>query len=117
VPEVQGDGVVERSSTVSAGTRVWFSTSAGMAVGGGSLAGAVAVAGTDLVPVTDAVLDAAIAALGCRPSPPGWRPSWRARLSPGERVLVLGAGGAVGQASLGAAGTSTSSSDAVPPRC
>jgi NADPH:quinone reductase-like Zn-dependent oxidoreductase len=28
---------------------------------------------------------------------------WRARLSPGERVLVLGAGGAVGQAALGAA--------------
>src|SRR4051812_49884262 len=29
--------------------------------------------------------------------------TWRAQLQPGERVLVLGGGGAVGQAALGAA--------------
>jgi NADPH:quinone reductase-like Zn-dependent oxidoreductase len=103
VPGVQGVGVVERSGTVPAGTRVWFSTSAGMAAGDGSLAEACAVADTDLVPVTDAVPDAAVAALGLSAVAAWMCLSWRARLSPGERVLVLGAGGAVGQAALGAA--------------
>ena len=35
-------------------------------------------------------------ASGCPASRRGWRSTWRAGLRPGERVLVLGAGGAVG---------------------
>ena len=36
VPGVQGVGTVERSGVLDAGTRVWFSTSAGMTPGDGS---------------------------------------------------------------------------------
>lgn len=103
VPGVQGVGVVERSGRVPAGTRVWFPTTAGMAPGDGALAERCVVADADLVPITAGVGDAALAALGLSAVAAWMSLTWRAHLQTGERVLVLGAGGAVGQAAVGAA--------------
>jgi NADPH:quinone reductase-like Zn-dependent oxidoreductase len=103
VPGVQGVGVVEESDALAAGTRVWFATSAGMVDGDGSLAPWCAVADDDLVPVDADVTDAALAALGLSAVAAWMSLTWRAGLRPGERVLVLGGGGAVGQSAIGAA--------------
>ncbi|SOD98262.1 quinone oxidoreductase family protein [Blastococcus haudaquaticus] len=104
VPGVQGVGVVEESAAHAPGTRVWFATSAGMAPGDGSLGERCAVRDADLVPVDADLPDPHLAALGLS-AVAAWRIlADRARLRPGETVLVLGAGGAVGQASVGAAG-------------
>jgi NADPH:quinone reductase-like Zn-dependent oxidoreductase len=103
VPGVQGVGVVERSDVLPEGTRVWFATSAGMAAGDGSLAERCAVPDADLVPLESDVPDASIAALGLSAVAAWMALTWRGRLQQGERVLVLGAGGAVGQAAVGAA--------------
>jgi NADPH:quinone reductase-like Zn-dependent oxidoreductase len=103
VPGVQGVGVVERSATHAPGTRVWFATSAGMAPGDGSLGERCAVRESDVVPVTAEVADPALAALGLSGVAAWVILSARARLRAGEHVLVLGAGGAVGQAAVGAA--------------
>ncbi len=103
VPGVQGVGVVEESDALPAGTRVWFATSAGMVDGDGSLASWCAVADDDLVPVDAEVTDAALAALGLSAVAAWMSLTWRAGLRPGERVLVLGGGGAVGQSAIGAA--------------
>ncbi|GAA1124276.1 zinc-binding dehydrogenase [Kribbella jejuensis] len=116
VPGVQGVGVVEESATVAPGTRVFFATSAGMAPGDGSLAERAAVPDEDLVALPterdgeptgesgDAgVADAAVAAIGLS-GVAGWMTlTWRAGMQVGERVLVLGGGGAVGQVAIGAA--------------
>jgi NADPH:quinone reductase-like Zn-dependent oxidoreductase len=103
VPGVQGVGVVERSGVLPAGTRVWFASSAGMAPGDGSLAERCAVPDADVVPLSADVSDASIAALGLSAVAAWMALTWRGRLQPGERVLVLGAGGAVGQVAVGAA--------------
>jgi NADPH:quinone reductase-like Zn-dependent oxidoreductase len=103
VPGVQGVGVVERSDALPAGTRVWFAASAGMAPGDGSLAERCAVPDDDVVPIAADVPDAALAALGLSGVAAWMALTWRGRLQPGERVLVLGAGGAVGQAAVGTA--------------
>ena len=103
VPGTQGVGVVERSSAVAPGTRVFFATSAGIAPGDGSLAERCAVPDDAVVPLPDAVRDLDAAALGLS-AVAAWRClTDRGRLAPGERVLVLGAGGAVGQVAIGAA--------------
>jgi NADPH:quinone reductase-like Zn-dependent oxidoreductase len=103
VPGVQGVGVVERSGVLPEGTRVWFASSAGMAPGDGSLAERCVVPDADVVPLSADVSDASIAALGLSAVAAWMALTWRGRLQPGERVLVLGAGGAVGQAAVGAA--------------
>lgn len=103
VPGVQGVGTVERSAVLDAGTRVWFATSAGMAPGDGSLAELCVVPDTDLVPLESPVPDSMVAALGLSAVAAWMALTGRARLQPRERVLVLGAGGAVGQAAVGAA--------------
>jgi len=103
VPGVQGVGVVEESTTLPVGTRVWFATSAGMVDGDGSLAPLCAVPDDDLVPVTAPVEDTALAALGLSAVAAWMSLTWRAGLGAGERVLVLGGGGAVGQSAIGAA--------------
>ena len=103
VPGVQGVGVVEDSGALPAGTRVWFVTSAGMAAGDGSLAERCAVADDDLVPVSVALPDAALGALGHSAVAAWMALTWRGGLRPGEHVLVLGAGGVVGQVAVGAA--------------
>ena len=103
VPGVQGVGEVVASPSVAAGTRVFFPTSAGMVDGDGSLAELCAVPTHDLVPLQTGVPDTAVAALGLSAVAAWMALSWRAELRPGERVVVLGAGGAVGQAAIGSA--------------
>ena len=103
VPGVQGVGVVESSGRLPAGSRVWFATSAGMAPGDGGLAERCSVADDDLVPLATDAPDAAVAALGHSAVAAWMALTWRGRLQPGERVVVLGAGGAVGQVAVGAA--------------
>jgi NADPH:quinone reductase-like Zn-dependent oxidoreductase len=97
VPGVQGVGLLPD------GQQVWFATSAGMAAGDGSLAQLCSVADADLVPVDAVVNDESLAALGLSAIAAWMCLTWRARLRPGERVVVLGGGGAVGQSAIGAA--------------
>ena len=103
VPGVQGVGAVEQSGSLAEGTRVWFATSAGMAPGDGSLAGLCSVADVDVVPLEADVGDPVAAAIGLSGVAAWMALSWRGALQPGETVLVLGGGGAVGQAGIGAA--------------
>jgi NADPH:quinone reductase-like Zn-dependent oxidoreductase len=103
VPGVQGVGVVVASDWLAAGTRVWFATSAGMAPGDGSLAELCAVPDADVVPLAVDLPDPVTAALGLSAVAAWMALTWRGRLVAGERVLVLGAGGVVGQVALGAA--------------
>ncbi|CAI9412312.1 quinone oxidoreductase family protein [Nocardioides sp. T2.26MG-1] len=100
VPGVQGVGVVVTSPLHDPGTRVWFPTSAGMAPGDGSLAERAVADAADLVPITADVPDALVAALGYSAIAAWMSLTWRGELKPGERVLVLGAGGVVGQVAL-----------------
>jgi NADPH:quinone reductase-like Zn-dependent oxidoreductase len=103
VPGVQGVGVVEESAVVAPGTKVFFATSAGMSPGDGSFAERCAVPDVDLVVLDTAVPDTEVAARGLSAVAAWMVLTWRAQLQPGERVLVLGGGGAVGQAAIGAA--------------
>jgi NADPH:quinone reductase-like Zn-dependent oxidoreductase len=103
VPGVQGVGVVEQSAVVAPGTKVFFATQAGMAAGDGSFAEWCAVPDADLIALDTAVPDAEVAALGLSAVAAWMVLTWRARLQPGESVLVLGGGGAVGQVAIGAA--------------
>jgi NADPH:quinone reductase-like Zn-dependent oxidoreductase len=103
VPGVQGVGVVEQSAVVAPGTKVFFATSAGMSPGDGSFAERCAVPDADLIVLDTSVPDAQVAAIGLSGVAAWMVLTWRARLRPGERVLVLGGGGAVGQAAIGAA--------------
>jgi NADPH:quinone reductase-like Zn-dependent oxidoreductase len=103
VPGVQGVGVIESSSELAAVTRVWFATSAGMAPVDGSLAEFCAVRAADLVPLGSDVPDAVVAALGTSGIAAWMSLAWRAGLQVGERVVVLGASGAVGQVALAVA--------------
>ena len=103
VPGTQGVGVVERSGTYAPGSRVFVSATAGILPGDGSLAERCRVPDDDVVPVPDGVTDVEAAALGMSAVAAWMCLTDRARLQPGERVLVLGAGGAVGQVAVGAA--------------
>ena len=62
-----------------------------------------AVAADDVVPLDGAVADEDAAAIGTSGIAAWMCLTWRAGLQPGERVLVLGAGGTVGQAAVAAA--------------
>lgn len=103
VPGVQGVGVVERSAVLDEGARVFFSTTAGMTPGDGSLAERCVVPDEDVVAIDPDVDDASLAALGMSGVAAWVMLTARARLGAGETVLVLGGGGAVGQAAVGAA--------------
>ncbi len=103
VPGVQGVGRVLSSPAVASGTRVWFATSAGMAPGDGSMAPLAAVGAGEVVPLTAAVTDAHAAAIGTSGVAAWMALAWRAGLRPGERVVVLGASGVVGQVALAVA--------------
>lgn len=92
VPGVQGVGTAD-------GRAVWFPTSAGMRPGDGSMAAHVAVPAADLVPLPD-VDPALMAALGLSAVAAHMALSWRGELTVGEQVVVLGAGGVVGQAAV-----------------
>jgi len=93
VPGVQGVGT-------SDGRAVWFPTSAGMAPGDGSMAEAVAVPSADLVPLPDGASPTEVAALGLSAIAAYMALTWRGELVAGETVVVLGAGGVVGQAAI-----------------
>jgi NADPH:quinone reductase-like Zn-dependent oxidoreductase len=102
VPGVQGVGIVESGPGPAPGTRVWVSSQAGMAPVDGTLAELCAVPARDVVVLDADVADVVVAALGLS-GVAAWSSLVRARLEAGERVLVLGAGGAVGQAAIGVA--------------
>jgi NADPH:quinone reductase-like Zn-dependent oxidoreductase len=103
VPGVQGVGVIEDAGSMPAGQRVWFSGSAGMAPGDGSLAELCAVDQDAVLPLPDGLGDDLAAALGLSAVAAWLALSWRGRLKPGEHVLVLGASGTVGQVGIQAA--------------
>jgi NADPH:quinone reductase-like Zn-dependent oxidoreductase len=103
VPGGQGVGVVEASDVHPASTRVWFFATAGMQPGDGSMAELCRVPDSDVVPLADDVPDTLAAAIGLSGVAAWMALSWRAQLKAGERALVLGGGGAVGQTGIGAA--------------
>ena len=103
VPGVQGVGRVVQATSVPEGARVWFPTTAGMRPGDGSMAELARAPEAELVMLPDAVDDTLVAALGLS-AVAGWMAlTWRARMQAGEQVLVLGAGGVVGQVAVQAA--------------
>ncbi|TDD81538.1 zinc-binding alcohol dehydrogenase family protein [Actinomadura darangshiensis] len=93
VPGVQGVGTYE-------GRTVWFPTPAGMAPGDGSMAEAAAVPEAELVGLPDGVDPVLLAALGLSAVAAHMALTWRGGLAAGEQVVVLGAGGVVGQAAV-----------------
>jgi NADPH:quinone reductase-like Zn-dependent oxidoreductase len=103
VPGGQGVGVVESSDLHPVGARVWFFATAGMQPGDGSHAERCAVPDGDVVPIEAGVPDELAAAFGLSGIAAWMTLWWRARMQPGERVLVLGGGGAVGQVGIGVA--------------
>jgi len=100
VPGTQGVGVVEDAGSMPTGQRVWFSGSAGMAPGDGSMAEFCVADQEALMPVPDGLSDDLAAALGLSAIASWMALSWRGRLKPGEHVLVLGASGTVGQVGI-----------------
>jgi NADPH:quinone reductase-like Zn-dependent oxidoreductase len=93
VPGVQGVGTVD-------GRAVWFPTSAGMAPGDGSMAERVVIPRRDLVDLPAGVEPTLMAALGLSAVAALMGLTFRGELQAGERVIVLGAGGVVGQAAV-----------------
>lgn len=93
VPGVQGVGTVGDRA-------VWFPTSAGMRPGDGSMASVVAVPEAELVALPDDVDPVLMAALGLSAVAAHLALTWRGELARGEQVIVLGAGGAVGQVAV-----------------
>ncbi|MBL7256120.1 quinone oxidoreductase family protein [Paractinoplanes lichenicola] len=94
VPGVQGVG--RRDD----GTPVWFATSAGMRPGDGSMAAEVAIPYVDVVPLPPAAPLTLIAALGLSAVAAHAALTRTGGLAEGEVVVVLGAGGVVGQAAI-----------------
>jgi NADPH2:quinone reductase len=93
VPGVQGVGHLPD------GTAVWFATSAGMRPGDGSMAGAVTVPAGDVVVLPPGAPLQLVAALGL--SAAAAHEALHAAGDPaGRDVVVLGAGGVVGQAAI-----------------
>ncbi len=103
VPGVQGVGEVLHGDSLVPGTRVWFNTDAGMRPGNGSLAEMAVVDETETVGLPEGVDDAEAGALGLSAVAAWAALTWRAKLLPGEQVLVLGASGVVGQVAVHAA--------------
>jgi NADPH:quinone reductase-like Zn-dependent oxidoreductase len=71
-----------------------------MQPGDGSMCGAVAVAEADVVPLPDGADPVLVGALGLSAIAAWMGLTWRGELAAGEQVLVLGAGGVVGQAAV-----------------
>jgi len=96
-PGVQGVGIIEESDTLPGGQRVWFNCDAGMRPGDGALAELCVTADSSVLPLADGVSDEEVAALGLSAIAAWMALTWRGGLRLGERVLVLGASGTVGQ--------------------
>ncbi|SDY65949.1 NADPH:quinone reductase [Asanoa ishikariensis] len=94
VPGVQGVGRLDD------GTPVWFPTDAGMKPGDGSMAEHAVVPATDVAMLPEAVDHHLVAALGLSAVAAWHALTGRGQLVAGEQVLVLGAGGVVGQAAI-----------------
>ena len=103
VPGVQGVGEVVESDSIPSGSRVWFPTAAGMQPGDGSMGERAVAAEHELVVLPDDADEAQVAALGLSSVAAWMALTWRAGLREGEQVLVLGAGGVVGQSAVQAA--------------
>jgi NADPH:quinone reductase-like Zn-dependent oxidoreductase len=103
VPGVQGVGRVLSSAAVPAGSLVWFPTTAGMRPGNGSLAELAVAADDELVVLPDGADELRVAALGTSAIAAWMALTSRGSMAAGEQVLVLGAGGAVGQVAVQAA--------------
>lgn len=103
VPGDQGVGVVERSAVLPEGTRVFVETRAGRVPRDGSLAERCAVPDGDVIPLPDGVPGPLAAALGMSAVAAWMALTERARVQPGETVVVLGAGGTVGRLTVGLA--------------
>ncbi|MFB4309842.1 zinc-binding alcohol dehydrogenase family protein [Actinomadura sp. GTD37] len=93
VPGVQGVGTYR-------GRTVWFPSPAGMAPGDGSMAEVAAVPEASLVVLPDGADPVLLAALGLSAVAAHMALTWRGGLAAGEQVVVLGAGGVVGQAAV-----------------
>lgn len=93
VPGVQGVGT-------AGGRTVWFPSPAGMAPGDGSMAEVAAAPEASLVELPDGVDPVQLAALGLSAVAAHMALTWRGELAAGEQVIVLGAGGVVGQAAV-----------------
>jgi NADPH:quinone reductase-like Zn-dependent oxidoreductase len=101
VPGVQGVGVLTRPApTQPAGTPVWFATTAGMRPGDGSMAEQAVVGSSDVVVLPPGADHALVAALGLSAVAAWMCLTGKGKLIPGETVLVLGAGGVVGQSAV-----------------
>ncbi|WP_300007818.1 zinc-binding alcohol dehydrogenase family protein [Pseudonocardia sp.] len=94
VPGVQGVG------TDPHGRPVWFATSAGMAPGDGSMREQATVTAEDVVPLPAGADPVLVAALGLSAVAAWCALTATGRLAAGETVVVLGAGGVVGQAGV-----------------
>lgn len=101
VPGVQGVGLVlEGSAALPTGTPVWFATSAGMRPGDGSMRAVAAVPEHDVVALAPGADPVLVAALGLSAVAAWMALTLRGGLEADERVLVLGAGGVVGQSAI-----------------
>ena len=94
VPGVQGVGLLDT------GTPVWFATTAGMRPGDGSMAERATATAADIVELPPTADHALVAALGLSAVAAWMSLTWKGGLAPGQTVLVLGAGGVVGQAAV-----------------
>jgi NADPH2:quinone reductase len=101
VPGVQGVGtVLEGTATLPPGTPVWFATNAGMKPGDGSMRTLAVVPEHDVVALPPGADPVLVAALGLSAVAAWMALTFRGGLAAGDRVLVLGAGGVVGQAAV-----------------
>jgi NADPH:quinone reductase len=101
VPGVQGVGVVDRgTASIPSGSSVWFATQAGMQPGDGSMCGVATVSERDVVLLPDGADPVLVGAMGLSAVAAWMGLTWRGELAAGEQVLVLGAGGVVGQAAV-----------------
>lgn len=94
VPGVQGVG------TLPDGTPVWFATAAGMRPGDGAMAEVVTVPAADVVPLPAGAPPVLVAALGLSAVAAHQALLTAGGLTAGEQVIVLGAGGVVGQSAV-----------------
>lgn len=96
LPYIPGsEAIVERAD----GTRAWFFGDGAGVARDGTLGERAVVRGDSLIPIPDDADDAIAAALGIA-GVAGWGAVMRARIGPGDRVLILGATGSAGMVAL-----------------